>query len=109
MPAPLSTLTQPNCYGFALTGASVQVLPVNPSRTAVRFHNPNAANAIWVAPAFLQSGAANPATANGAGSFQIFPGGYFDLPITSGGPPPNCAWNASCPGNGNLSIIEFIT
>ena len=87
-------------YGIALTQASVLALSANPTRGAVTFHNPNAGKNIWIAPL------GTTATPNGAGCYQIFPGGdrvFMDKQRAT------CGWNACTDAaqTANLSILEW--
>jgi hypothetical protein len=95
-----NTLIQPLVYSQALTASSVTVLSANPSRSGLLFHNPNSVSSIWVAPQ------GTTAAQNGAGSFQVFPGGDR---VFSGDLAATCGWNAAMDAGatGNISILEW--
>lgn len=108
------TFAQPSSYGFALTATAIQVLPFNPSRLSVLFHNPNFAGQlnIWLAPgvgpnAGQPNGGPFTALAGAAGSLVLFPGAdRIFLPPQF----VTCAWTAVMEAGhvGNITILEFI-
>jgi hypothetical protein len=61
--------------GFSLGTVSTQVLPINPQRQKVTFHNPGTI-VIYVCQALDSNGGALVAGAN-PGNWQIFPGGLL--------------------------------
>jgi hypothetical protein len=103
--------TQSTPFGYALTigTASVQILPVNPSRKALMFFNPSN-NTVSVCPALAPNGAALAAVVNGAGSISILSGGGFLMLPQPGWPDlgMGSAFNAVASGAGTLfTVWEF--
>ena len=105
----MPALVAPNFFGFALNSTTpVPVLPLNPSRGALLFHNPNVATGvnIWIAPGANSANAGFTVAPNGAGSFWIAPGGdrLFLPPQFMIVPWFACVDVGKA---GNISIMEF--
>lgn len=73
----ITPLINGGTLGFALTAASTQVLPQNPQRQSVTFHNPGTVN-VFVCQATDANGNALVPGANG-GSWIIFPGATWEF------------------------------
>lgn len=95
MPGGSSTLLMPTGYAVTLTGVSAQVIPPNPTRKGLWFHNPSLTVNAFISPQPIV------AIINGAGSIELFPGGWlmFDALAAS------CGWNGI--GGGPLTILEW--
>ena len=79
--------------GFALGTGSTSILPINPQVRKVTFHNPGAANIVYVCPALDANG--NPLTPGAlGGNYAVYPGGTMIFTGNGAGG----AWLASASG-----------
>jgi hypothetical protein len=108
--APAAAQQLPYAWPQTVGTTAVQVLPANPARKQVFFHNPNASATVSVCPTVSRKDGTNVAcTVNGAGSITLLPGGSATLggvgSPTAAIPTP---WNgiASAPST-PLTIYEW--
>lgn len=108
---PGSTVLGPVGYGTTVGTVSGPVLPANPTRAGLIFHNPSTSVAVAICPAVVNQGtlgvysgnAVGVAAINGAGSITMQPGDKFiidNMQCTS-------AWNGIAnQAGGVLTITE---
>jgi hypothetical protein len=97
--------SNPVCYNIAISMSSLLVLPANPVRRGLIFHNPNASLTIAVCPTTNNLGQPVTAVINGAGTFTLVSLGTLRF---DPGTRPVGAWNAVCSGTGALTILEML-
>jgi flavoprotein len=105
----------PYVYPVTLGTSSVQILPVNPERKRLFFHNPNATALVAVCPvgpARVTGGVAVVAAINGAGCRTILPLDAFTVDGSSGGsgPPlymPSAWLGIASAASSGLTVLEF--
>lgn len=99
----------PRVYDAAITAASSQVAPSNPTRFAIQFCNPSKSVYVAICPVTSgRTGVALTCTFGGAGSIQLPPGfcRSFQAPDRSAKLPT--AWNGLTEsGSSGLTIIEM--
>lgn len=111
--ASASAQVPPYVYPIAIGTSPISILPVNPARKKVIFHNPNDSAKVAVCPVgpSRSNAAAIVAAINGAGCITILP---YDRVEVSGGTPSGpqqsmqSAWiGIASAGGSSLTIIEF--
>jgi hypothetical protein len=105
---PAAAQQQPFFYAATVGTGSAQVIPANPARRRITFHNPNATAKIAICPTLGRT--AITCAVGGAGSFTLLPYDRvtFDPPTAAGSSGAvSTAWNAiSDTGGSALTIIE---
>lgn len=98
---PSLTSGQALYHKVTVTTASVQCLPIQRNRMALRFHNPFTID-VFVCPAVDATGTAQPAVVNGAGMWWVMAGATLDIDSPGGG-----AWNTIAASPAALTILEY--
>ena len=88
-------------HAISVTTASVQCLPIQRNRMALRFHNPGTVD-VYVCPALDSNGNALPAVTAAAGMWKVMAGAELGIDAPGGG-----AWNCIASGAAVLTILEY--
>jgi hypothetical protein len=98
----------PFVYPRTVNTSAAEVLPFNPQRRRVMFHNPSGTAIIYLCPAYSRvTGTALTCTV-GAGALALLPYAYLQLDVISGGGGMPTAWNALSSNAGSpLTILEW--
>lgn len=103
-----TTQILPLTYALTLGTTSTQIVPPNPTRKGILFHNPGP-NSVAVCPSLNNQMQPVAAVINGAGSLTIVPGGVLSVPPqTWVDALATCGWNGIASGAGSpFTAWEF--